>query len=165
MSGRRGGRWAGGGLSRCGRLRWGPGGKPQRARRREVSSKVRRAPSCLAGCGAEDSAAKSWVEGAEAVEFDGDFGVGLAGGGADGAASASDGFAGEEELGEEAVEFCLPAGLFFAGQLGHVGEGLVEVWVVGAELGEELVADFVAGVGGVGVGGVGAPGLVDGWVR
>ncbi len=55
----------------------------------------------------------------------------------------------------------MPAGLFFAGQLRHVGEGLVEVWVIGAELGEELVADFVAGVGGVGVGGVGAPGLVE----
>ena len=55
----------------------------------------------------------------------------------------------------------MPAGLFFAGKLGHVGEGLVEIWVVGAELGEELVTDFVAGVGCVGVGGVGAPGLVE----
>jgi hypothetical protein len=61
----------------------------------------------------------------------------------------------------------LPAGLFFAGELGEVGEGLVEVWVVGAELvpelGEELVADFVAGEGGVSVGGVFAPGLWDGF--
>jgi hypothetical protein len=55
----------------------------------------------------------------------------------------------------------LPAGLFFAGKLGHVGEGLVEVGVVGAELGEELMTDFVAGEGDVGVGGVGAPGLVE----
>jgi hypothetical protein len=54
----------------------------------------------------------------------------------------------------------LPAGFFFAGQFGEVGEGLVEVWIVGAELGEEFVADFVAGKGGVGVGGVFAPGLV-----
>ena len=67
----------------------------------------------LAGCGAEDAAAKGGVEGAEAVEFDGD--GGLAGGCADGAAAATDGFAGEEELGEETVELCLPAGLFFAG--------------------------------------------------
>jgi hypothetical protein len=85
----------------------------------------------------------------------------LAGSGADGSASAADWFAGEEELGEETVELGLPAGLFFAGQLGHVGQGLVEVGVVGAELGEELVADFVAGVSGVGVGGVVAPGLVE----
>ncbi len=79
---------------------------------------------------------------------------GFAGGGADGAASATDGFAGEEELGEDAGEFGLPAGLFFAGEFGEVGEGLVEVGVVGAELGEEFVADVVAGEGGVGVGGV-----------
>jgi hypothetical protein len=57
----------------------------------------------------------------------------------------------------------LPAGLFFVGEFGEVGEGLVEVWIVGAELGEELVADFVAGEGGVGVGGVFAPGLWDGF--
>ena len=37
---------------------------------------------------------------------------------------------------------------------------MVEVGVEGAELGEELVADLVAGEGGVGVGGVVAPGLV-----
>ncbi len=67
----------------------------------------------LAGGGAEDAAAEGGVEGAEAVEFDGD--GGLAGCGADGAASATDGFAGEEELREEAVEFNLPAGFFFAG--------------------------------------------------
>ena len=57
------------------------------------------ADSGAAGCGAEDSAAKGWVEGAEAVEFDGD--GGFAGGGADGAASSSDWFAGEQELREE----------------------------------------------------------------
>jgi hypothetical protein len=39
---------------------------------------------------------------------------------------------------------------------------LVDIWVVGAELGEEFVADLVASEGGVGVGGVFAPGLVDG---
>jgi hypothetical protein len=39
---------------------------------------------------------------------------------------------------------------------------LVQIWVVGAELGEKFVADFVAGEGGVGVGGIFAPGLVDG---
>jgi hypothetical protein len=63
-------------------------------------------------------------------------------------------------LGEDAVQLGLPAGLLLAGELGEVAEGLIETWVVGAELGEELVADFVAGVGGVGVGGVFAPGLV-----
>ena len=67
----------------------------------------------LAGCGAEDTAAEGGVECAEAVELDGD--CGLAGCGADGAASATDGFAGEKELGKEAIEFDLPAGLFFAG--------------------------------------------------
>ena len=46
----------------------------------------------LAGGGAEDAAAEGGVEGAEAVEFDGD--GGLAGGGADGAAAATGGFAG-----------------------------------------------------------------------
>ena len=42
----------------------------------------------LAGCGAEDAAPESGVEGAETVEFDGD--CGLAGSGADGAATATD---------------------------------------------------------------------------
>jgi hypothetical protein len=57
----------------------------------------------LAGRGAEDSAAEGGIEGAEAVEFDGD--GGLAWGGTDGSATASDGLAGEEELGEDAAEF------------------------------------------------------------
>ncbi len=112
----------------------------------------------LAGGGTEDAAAKGWVEGAEAVEFDGD--GGLAGSGADGAAASADGFAGQEELGEDAGEFGLPAGFFFAGEFGEVGERLVEVGIVGAELGKEFVADFVAGEGDVGVGGVVAPGLI-----
>jgi hypothetical protein len=55
----------------------------------------------VAGGGAEDAAAESGFEGAEAVEFDRD--GGLAGCGADGSAAATDGFAGEEELGEDAV--------------------------------------------------------------
>jgi hypothetical protein len=59
------------------------------------------AGSELAGGGTEDAAAEGGVEGAEAVEFDGD--GGLAGSGADGAASATDGFAGEQELGEDAA--------------------------------------------------------------
>jgi hypothetical protein len=47
----------------------------------------------LTGRGAEDTAAQGRVEGAEAVEFDRD--GGLAGSGADGAASASNRFPGE----------------------------------------------------------------------
>jgi hypothetical protein len=58
----------------------------------------------------------------------------LTGGGADGAASATDGFAGQKKLGQDFAEFGLPAGFFFAGEFGEVGEGLVQVWVVGAEL-------------------------------
>jgi hypothetical protein len=54
----------------------------------------------LAGGGPEDTTAEGGVEGAEAVEFDGD--GGLAWGGADGSATASDGLAGKEELGEDA---------------------------------------------------------------
>ena len=56
--------------------------------------------SQVAGGGSEDAAAEGGVEGAEAVEFDGD--GGLAGSGANGAAAATDGFAGKEELGEDA---------------------------------------------------------------
>jgi hypothetical protein len=112
----------------------------------------------LACGGTEDSAAEGGIEGPEAVEFDGDGGV--AGVCADGTAAPADGFAGKEQLGEEAGKFGLPASVFFAGDVGQVGEGLVEAGVVLAELWEELVADAVAGVGGVGVGGVFAPGLV-----
>jgi hypothetical protein len=53
----------------------------------------------LAGGGAEDAAAEGGVEGAEAVDFDGYGGV--AGGGTDGTASAANGFAGENQLGQE----------------------------------------------------------------
>jgi hypothetical protein len=67
----------------------------------------------LAGGGSEDAATEGGVEEAEAVKFDGD--RGLAGSGADSAAAASDGLAGEEELREDAAEFGLPAGFFFAG--------------------------------------------------
>jgi hypothetical protein len=51
------------------------------------------ASSQLAGGSAENAAAEGGVEGAEAVEFDGD--GGFAGCRADGAAASADGFAGE----------------------------------------------------------------------
>ena len=66
-------------------------------------------------------------------------------------------------MGKDAGELGLPARLFFAGEFGEIGEGLVEVRVEGVELGEKFVADPVAGEGGIGVGGVFAPGLVDGF--
>jgi hypothetical protein len=72
-----------------------------------------KAGSELAGGSAENAAAQGGVEGAEAVEFDGD--GGLARSGADGAAAATDGLAGKEDLWEEASEFGLPARFFFAG--------------------------------------------------
>ena len=86
----------------------------------------------LTGGGSDDATAEGWVEGAETVEFDGD--GGFARGGADGASSATNGFAGEKELGERAGEFGLPAGLFFAGELGEVGEDVGQIWVVVAKL-------------------------------
>jgi hypothetical protein len=85
----------------------------------------------------------------------------LCGVGADGAAAPADGFAGEQELREQAVEFDLPAGLFFAGELGEVAEGLVERWIFGAEQGQDVMADAIAGEGFVGVGGVVAPRLME----
>jgi hypothetical protein len=80
----------------------------------------------LTGGGAEDAAARGGVKGAKAFELDGDGGLGVPGSGADGAAAAADGFAGEEELGEDAGELGLPAGLFFAGEFGEVGQGVIE---------------------------------------
>src|SRR5439155_12701210 len=104
----------------------------------------------LAGGGAQDAAAESRIEGAEALELEG-YG-GLSGGCADGAAAAADGFSGEKELGEKAAKLHLPTGFFFAGELGEDGEGLVEGGVFGAEEGKDGVSDAVAGEGGVGVG-------------
>ena len=78
---------------------WGIGAEA--AESEEAGGLVEAETSAELACGgAEDSAAEGRVEGAEAVEFDGDGGLGLAGGGADGAATSADGFAGEEELGE-----------------------------------------------------------------
>ena len=135
----------------------GVAGKPARASRRAVSAKERRQPSWRAAA-RRTRAAEGWVEGTEAVELDGD-GFGAVGG--VGAAAAADGFAGEEELREDALELGGPAGFFFAGELGEIGEGLVELGVFFAEEREDAVAEAIAGKGFVGVRGVFAPGLVD----
>jgi hypothetical protein len=65
-------------------------------------------------------------------------------------------------LGEDSSQFGLPAGLFFAGKFGEICQGLVDGGIEGPELGEEFVADAIAGVGGVRVGGVFPPGLIAG---
>ncbi len=114
----------------------------------------------LAGGGAEESADERGVEGAEAVEFDGE--RALTGQGGAGSAAAADGSAGEQEAGKDAVDFLLPVRLFVAGDGGRVAELVGDLGVEGRELRQELVADAVAGVGQVGVGGVFAPGLADG---
>ena len=46
-----------------------------------------------------------------------------------GAASATYGFAGEDELGSEAADFCLPVGFFVAGEVGQVGEVLADAGI------------------------------------
>jgi hypothetical protein len=71
------------------------------------------ARSKLAGGGTQDAAAESGIESSEPIELDGD--RGLAGSGADGAATPTDGFAGEKELRKDSCEFSLPARFFFAG--------------------------------------------------
>ena len=57
------------------------------------------------------------------------------------------------------VEFGLPAGFFFAGEFGEVGEGAGRCWGSRRGGAEGGVAEAVAGEGLVGVGGVFAPGL------
>ena len=54
----------------------------------------------------------------------------------------------------------MPARFFFAGELGYVAEGMIKVWVIGAEVGHQFVTNAVAGVMGVGVGGVLTPSLI-----
>lgn len=83
-------------------------------------------------------------------------------GSADGSAAAADGLAWEQEMREDAVELALPVELFVAGDLREVAEGVVERGVEGAKAGEEVVAEAVAGEGGVLVRGVFAPELVEG---
>ena len=78
------------------------------------------------------------------------------------AAAAADGAARDDELRKEAGELGLPERLFVAGDGGEARERVVERRVDGAESGEDLVAEPVAGEGEVGVGLVGLPGLVDG---
>lgn len=76
----------------------GHGGKGEKAAKCEQPGGFveAEAGAKLPGGGAENAAAEGRVEGAEAIEFD-SYG-GLAGGSADGAASAPDGFAGEQNL-------------------------------------------------------------------
>ena len=66
----------------------------------------------LAGGGADDSTAQGGIEGAEAIEFDGD--RGCAESGTDGTPTAPDRFAGEKELGKEAAQLGVPTEFFFA---------------------------------------------------
>ena len=113
-----------------------------------------------AGGGAKDTAAGGGGEGAEAFDLESE--ALFAGAGGDGAAAAAGGLAGEQDLGEDAGKLGLPVGFLVACELGEVGEGPVERGIEGAELREELMAEAVAGEGGVGVGGVFAPGLVEG---
>ncbi len=65
-------------------------------------------------------------------------------------------------MGEDAGEFGLPVSLLVTGDLGEVGEGLVQGGVDVAQGGEEIVAKAVAGEGGVPVGLVLLPGLAGG---
>jgi hypothetical protein len=148
-------------LEGCAGLR-GDGGDSEESAQGQEALGLVEAEACaeVTGGGAEDSTAKGGVEGAEAFELDGDGGLRLARSGADGAATAADGFAWEKKLGKEAVELGLPAGLLFAGQLGEVREGLVEAGVLLPEERKDGVADAVAGEGLVGVGGVFAPWLI-----
>ena len=111
----------------------------------------------LAGSGAEDAAAERGVERAEAFDLKGE--RCLAGGGGVGPAAAADGLAGQDQVREDACEFGGPAGLFFAGDLGEVGEGAVDGRVLRPENRKDRMADAVASESFVGVGGVFAPGL------
>ena len=107
------------------------------------------AGSELPGGRAEDAPTEARVERAEAVDLERE--AFWAGAGRDTSAAAADGFAGEQQLWEEAVELELPAGLIFAGELGQIGKGLVKRWVELAQLRQQLMAEAVAGKGRVGV--------------
>ena len=113
----------------------------------------------MPGGGTEDAAAEAGIQGAEAFDLEGE--AFLAGAGRDGSAAAADGLSGEEDLGKYAAEFGLPVELVVAGELGEVGEGLVERGIELAQPGQELMAKAVAGEGRIGVGSVFAPGLAD----
>jgi len=115
----------------------------------------------LAGGSAHHAAAQGRVELAEAVDLEGD-GVGFSGHGADRAPPSADWFAREEQLRQDAAELGVPARLIFAGQLGQVGQRLVDGRILCTQHGQDGVANAVAREGFVGVGEVGAPGLVAG---
>jgi len=116
----------------------------------------------LAGGSAHHAAAQGRVELAQAVDLEGD-GVGFSGHGADRAPPSADWFAREEQLRQDAAELGVPARLVFAGQLGQVGQRLVDGRILCTQHGQDGVANAVAGEGFVGVGEVGAPGLVAGF--
>lgn len=108
--------------------------------------KAERGPEEVGGVTQEAALKGGWLSG-EARDVDGDGGVRRIGGA--GATSTANGAAGKEELGREAIDFRLPVVFFVAGNLGHVGEMLADFGVPLFEIGEELVADAVTGVGGV----------------
>jgi hypothetical protein len=103
-----------------GSVTWGYGGMGLESTEGQEASGLleAKAGAELAGGCAEDTAAEGGVEGAEPVDFDG-YGE-VAGSCADGTASATDGFAGEEELGQETGDLVLPAGFFFACQFSKI---------------------------------------------
>jgi len=76
-----------------------------------------------------------------------------------GSATSADRPSRQNQLRGETGEFCLPPGFFVARQLSHLSEVVAEARIPGFEQRQQLMADAVAGEGGVAVGGVLAPAL------
>jgi hypothetical protein len=130
----------------------------QTAHRHEAGGFVEReARASLAGSRTQNTAAGGGIKGAEPFELDGD--LKLAGSCADRASTTTDRFAGQQNLREQLSDSPLPVGFIIAGEIGEVGQGLVDGGVELAEKRHELMADAVSCVDGLGVRGVLAPGL------
>src|SRR6266702_5332484 len=110
------------------------------------------------GCSSNDAAAHCRIEGSQTFDFEGN-GAGLARRSADCSAACAHWLAGKQDLGQDAREFRLPASLVLAGELGQVGQRLIERRVELAQDRQQVMPDAVAGELLVGVRGIGAPGL------
>ena len=103
-----------------------------------------------AGGVTKEPALDGWHETGEAVQIER-----YAFGGS--AAASANRPAGEEDFGSETGDFGGPPGFFVAGELSHLRQMVTEPRVPGVELGQEFVADAIAGECEVAVAGVFAP--------
>jgi hypothetical protein len=114
----------------------------------------------LAGSCAENPAACGRIERSKPLELNGDLSRRLSRSSADRSPPSPDRLAGKQDLGKKLRDRTLPVGLIVSGEVGKVGEGLVDTRVKFPHKRHKLVTDAVPRVDRLSIGRVSSPRLV-----